>query len=70
MIETVRVRSPVNYLRAAVAILPKDFNVSMSAVEGMTNDELNATIKKLLTDPAMAEMIDEIRGDREFEGTC
>jgi len=53
-----------------VAILPKDFNVSMSAVEGMTNDELNATIKKLLTDPAMAEMIDEIRGDREFEGTC
>ena len=69
-IEKVRQTRPAQYLQVMASILPKDVNVSVSAVEAMTDDELDATIRKLLTGPDMAELIDEVQRNQEFEGTC
>lgn len=54
-ITAVRRKSPVDYLRAAVAILPKDVHVNVSIVENMTDDELSATIRRLSADIRRAE---------------
>jgi len=56
-IAAVRKKSPVDYLRAAVAILPKDVNVNVSVVESMNDDELSATIRRLSADLRAEEAI-------------
>jgi hypothetical protein len=50
-IEAARIEDPVAYLKVVASILPRDLNMKVSAVENMTNDELNATIERLLADP-------------------
>ena len=50
-IAAVRAKAPSDYLRVAVAILPKDVNVNVSVVESMSDDELSVTIKRLQSDP-------------------
>ena len=49
-IEKVRAARPADYLKVIASILPKDLNVKESAVESMTDEELNASIKRLLAD--------------------
>lgn len=50
-IEKVRAARPADYLKVIASILPRDLNMKVSAVENMTDDELNATIERLLADP-------------------
>jgi hypothetical protein len=71
-IEKVRQTRPAQYLQLIASILPRDVNVSVSAVESMSDDELSATIRRLSADPGIAELfaIAEIEGDQEFEGSC
>jgi hypothetical protein len=49
-IEAVRERSPVDYLKVVASILPKDLNMKVSAVESMTDEELDAAIARLLAE--------------------
>ena len=49
-IEKVRAARPADYLKVVASILPRDLNVKVSAVENMTDDELNATIERLLVE--------------------
>jgi hypothetical protein len=49
-IEKVRAARPADYLKVVASILPRDLNVKVSAVENMTDEELNATIELLLAD--------------------
>lgn len=49
-IAKVREERPADYLKVIASILPKDVNVKVSAIESMSDDELNATIKRLLRD--------------------
>jgi hypothetical protein len=46
----VRLARPADYLKVVASILPKDLNVKVSAVENMTNEELDASIKRLLAE--------------------
>jgi hypothetical protein len=49
-IETLYEKHPVEYVKVIASILPKDLNVKVSAVESMTDDELDASIERLLAD--------------------
>jgi hypothetical protein len=49
-IETLYAKHPVDYVKVIASIIPKDLNVKVSAVESMTDEELNATIKRLIAD--------------------
>jgi hypothetical protein len=49
-IRTVCDKHPVEYLKVIVSILPKDVNMNVSPFEHMTDEELNATIERLLAD--------------------
>lgn len=49
-----REERPADYLKVIASILPRDVNVNVSAIEGMSDDELSATIKRLLADPELA----------------
>lgn len=54
VIERVREDRPQDYLKVIASILPKDVNVKVTAIESMNDDELNATIRRLLADPELA----------------
>jgi len=64
-VRKVRTKSPVDFLRAAVAILPKDVHVNVSIVESMSDDELSATIRRLSADIRRAEAV--VCGDADGE---
>lgn len=49
-IEKVRASRPADYLKVVASILPKDLNMKVSAIESMTDEELNATIEQLLAE--------------------
>src|ERR1700730_9785940 len=57
-IEKVRAARPADYLKVIASILPKDSNVKVSAIETMTDDELDATIARLV-----AEQGDDAEGE-------
>ena len=62
-ITKVRKTRPSDYLRLIASILPKDVNVNVTAVESMSDDELSATIKRLLAEPDL-----ELADPRETPG--
>jgi hypothetical protein len=52
-IEKVRAAKPADYLKVIASMVPKDLKVS--AIESMTDDELKASIERLLADVAERE---------------
>jgi hypothetical protein len=62
-ITKVRKTRPSDYLRLIASILPKDVNVNVTAAESMSDDELSATIKRLLAEPDL-----ELADPRETPG--
>jgi hypothetical protein len=46
-IETVRVEKPDQYLKVIASILPKDLNVNVNPIDGMTDEQLIARIQQL-----------------------
>ena len=54
-IEKVRVAQPADYLKVIAPILLKDVNMNVSPFEHMTDDELKASIERLLADVAERE---------------
>jgi hypothetical protein len=49
-IAKVRETRPADYLKVIASILPKDLNMKVSAIESMTDDELDASIARLLAE--------------------
>ena len=49
-IARVREQRPHEYLKVVASILPKDLNMNVSPVEHMTDDELKASITRLLAE--------------------
>jgi hypothetical protein len=43
-------KNPVDYVKVIASILPRDLNAKVSPVESMTDEELNATIERLLAE--------------------
>jgi len=43
-------KNPADYLKVVASILPRDVNMNVSPVEQMTDEELNATIERLLAE--------------------
>ncbi len=58
-IAQVRADRPADYLKVIASIIPKDLNMKVSAVESMTDDELDAAIRRL-----NAERDEEVEGER------
>ena len=54
-IEKVRAARPADYLKVIASMVPKDLNMKVSAIESMTDDELEASIKRLVADVAERE---------------
>ena len=43
-------KNPADYVKVIASIIPRDLNMKVSAVESMTDEELNATIERLLAE--------------------
>ena len=54
-IEKVRAARSADYLKVIASMVPKDLNMKVSAIESMTDDELEASIKRLVADVAERE---------------
>jgi hypothetical protein len=48
-------KNPADYLKVVASILPRDVNMNVSPVEQMTDEELNATIERLLAEKEGSE---------------